>query len=169
MAYDPQRHNRRSIRLKGFNYASPGAYFVTICTHGRERLFGQIKGGAPALSPHGQVVAETWRRIPRHFAHVQVDAFVVMPDHIHGIVVIRERLACARLESGGRPKGTAPGSLPAIVQNFKAVSARRINGLRGSPGRRVWQEDYYEHIVRDEAALAAIRQYIENNPRRWRE
>jgi REP element-mobilizing transposase RayT len=184
---DPGLHQRRSIRLPGHDYASAGAYFVTICTHQRELLFEDpvLRGVAEAL----------WQRIPRHFPHVQLDAWVVMPNHVHGILVITgdacrgeaspetvsstHPLAPAGTGSAGqaptgdasplphRPAGPSPGSLGAIVGNFKSVTARRINRLRRTPGAPVWQRNYYEHVVRDERALNAIRQYIADNPARW--
>jgi REP element-mobilizing transposase RayT len=185
---DPKRHHRRSIRLQGYDYRQSGACFVTICTHQRELLFND-----PLL----RRVAETlWQRIPRHFAHVRLDAWVVMPNHIHGIIIIAndpgrgeaspeatsatQPVAPAGSGSGWesvagdasplqprRPSGVAPGSLGAIVGNFKSVTARRINHLRRTPGMPVWQRNHYEHIVRDERALHAIRQYIAGNPARW--
>jgi putative transposase len=185
--FDPRRHHRRSIRLPGYDYRSPGAYFVTICTHKKELLFED-----PVL----RRVAETqWPRIPRHFPHVQLDAWVVMPNHLHGLIVIthdpRRGEASPGSDSGdeaapagemgsvsemasrdasplpARPSGVAPGSLGAIVGNFKSVAARRINRLRHTPGMPVWQRNYYEHIVRNERALKAVRQYIVDNPARW--
>jgi putative transposase len=185
--FDPRRHHRRSIRLPGYDYGSAGAYFVTICTHQRELLFDD-----PVL----RRVAETlWQRIPRHFPHVRLDEWVVMPNHLHGLVVItgdpRRGEASPAIgshaepvpasETGSvsqvvprdasplprRPNGVSSGSLGAIIGNFKSVTARRINRLRRTPGAPVWQRNYYEHIVRDERALNAIRQYIADNPARW--
>jgi putative transposase len=222
--FDPSRHHRRSIRLPGYDYRSAGAYFVTICTHQRELLFED-----PVLR---RVAEALWQRIPRHFPHVQLDAWVVMPNHVHGILVIAgdttrgeasqenvpstDPMVSSGTESAGqliagdasplrqrgagsspenvssmdviapgetdsaeqsiagdasplreRPTGLAPGSLGAIVGNFKSVTARRINRVRGTPGAPVWQRNYYEHVVRDERALNAIRQYIADNPARW--
>jgi putative transposase len=176
--FDPDRHHRRSIRLQGYDYGSPGAYFVTICTHLREQLFEE-----PLLR---SVADAMWQRIPRHFPHVQLDAWVVMPNHIHGVLVLTSRgeaspetvsstkqTASARTGPAEQPIGgdasplLHPGSLGAIVGNFKSVTARRINHLRGTPGAPVWQRNYYEHIVRNEQVLQAIRQYIADNPARW--
>ncbi len=158
--YDPQKHHRRSIRLKGYDYSQAGAYFVTIVTHGRELLFDD-----PVL----RRVAETlWQRIPRHFSHVELDAWVVMPDHIHGIIVITTTLPSGdKTAPAERPTGPPSGSLGAIIGNFKSITARRINRLRKTPGKPIWQRNYYEHIIRDERALKAIRQYIHDNPARW--
>ncbi len=185
--YDPAKHHRRSIRLKGYDYTLPGAYFVTIVTHQRALLFDD-----PVL----RRVAETmWQRIPRHFPHVTLDEWVVMPNHIHGILVITddarrgeasqqtdfstdraaqdgalsEKNPPSREASPLPPVGPSPGSLGAIVGNFKSVATRRINRIRHSPGTLVWQRNYYEHIIRNERELNAIRQYIRHNPARWAE
>jgi REP element-mobilizing transposase RayT len=164
------RHHRRSIRLKGYDYASAGAYFVTVCTQGRAVLFGEVAAGEMVLSEYGEIVARRWEDIPRHF-QATLDAWVVMPNHVHGIIVITGMGSpSGRGEASavhGRPQGVASGSLAAIVQNVKAVSTRRINALRGSPGGRVWQRNYYEHIIRNERELWAIQAYIESNPMQW--
>ena len=185
--FDPKRHRRRSIRLPGYDYRQAGAYFVTICTYQRELLFDD-----PVLR---RVAATLWQRIPRHLPHVQLDAWVVMPNHLHGIIVItgNARRGDASLATSysdepvppaaigsvdgtvsrdasplpQRPTGPPPGSLGAIVGNFKSVTARRINRLRRAPSTPVWQRNYYEHIVRDGRALNAVREYIADNPERW--
>lgn len=156
------RHHRRTIRLQGYDYASAGAYFVTVCTQERASLFGEVAAGEMALSAYGEIVACYWKEIPRHF-QATLDAWVVMPNHVHGIIVITgrgEALSAtddaSPLREGGGPRGAAPGSLAAIIQNVKAVSARRINALRGSPGARVWQRNYYEHVIRNDRELWAI-------------
>jgi len=131
-------------------------------------MFGRVAGDRVVLSPAGQIVAAIWSDIPRHFSHASLDTWIVMPDHLHGIVVIERAVAIAPAADSQGPRGTVPGSLPAIVQNFKAVSSRRINQMRGTPGRRVWQEDYFEHIVRGADDMARIRRYIAANPARWR-
>ncbi len=91
MTYDPEKHHRRSIRLKGYDYTQPGAYFITICTHGRECLFGEIIDGEMHLNEAGPIVVQTWWDLPNHVPNVQLDAFVVMPNHVHGIIIITER------------------------------------------------------------------------------
>jgi len=167
MPYDPRKHHRRSIRLKDYDYTQAGAYFVTICTHRRECVLGDVAAGAMVLSQMGRIVRACWGEIPDHFAHVELDASVVMPDHIHGIIVIVEGTACRALnralnrapttESFGKP---VPGSLPTIIRSFKSAATRLINQHRGTPGARVWQRNYYEHLIRNERALARIRRYI---------
>jgi putative transposase len=190
--HDPKKHHRQSIRLRGYDYTQAGAYFVTIVTHGRELLFDD-----PMLCR----VAETmWQRIPRHFPGVELDEWVVMPNHIHGILVLTADPPRRGEASGGTssasqpptsavtgsvdepvtadasplhvtdpPRGVTPGSLGAIVGNFKSVTARRINRARHMPGAPVWQRNYYERVIRNERELAAVRQYIRGNPAHWAE
>ena len=172
MTYDRERHHRRSIRLKGYDYAQPGAYFITICTQDRACLFGEVADGEMRLNEMGQVVCECWSAIPEHFSNGVLDAFVAMPNHVHGMVVIVDGrgTACrapagrAPTEQFGRP---ITGSVPTIIRSFKSAVTRRINALRGTPGAPVWQRNYYEHIIRNDDALHRIRQYIADNPTRW--
>jgi REP element-mobilizing transposase RayT len=168
MPYDPKRHHRRSIRLDEYDYTRPGAYFVTLCTAGRERVLSRIVEQQVVLQDCGTIAAAVWRAIPDHFPHAALDEWVIMPDHMHGIIVIERRVTAGAPREQGEARGTVPGSLPAIIQNFKSVSTRRINTYFGTPGRRVWQEDYYERIVRDVANIDHIRRYIAANPARWR-
>jgi len=172
--YDPQKYHRRSIRLPGFDYARPGAYFVTICTYERECILGQIKDGIIIPSEYGRVVESRWHALPRHFPHVRLDAFVIMPNHVHGIIVLADSPSRPRSGRGeafaanASPlQGTQPGSLGAIVQNFKSVTTRQINQMRGTPGMPLWQRNYYEHVIRNEDELNQIHTYIIENPRRW--
>jgi putative transposase len=183
--YDPSKHHRRSIRLKGYDYTSAGAYFITICTHHRQPLFGEITNGAMQLSQFGQIVRSHWLKLPNHYPHVQLDEFIIMPDHVHGILKISD-------PSGGAvgagltnpfsdpidrpiikpaPTGTSPHpdrhGIPEIVRGFKTFSARRINQIRQTKGTPVWQRNYYERIIRDDRALHTIRRYIQTNPSNW--
>jgi REP element-mobilizing transposase RayT len=155
--YDPNKHHRRSIRLRQYDYTQPGAYFVTLVTHGRELTFDD--------SVLCRVAETMWQRIPRHFPFVELDECVVMPNHVHGILVIVDQNA----NNDTPPSGPASGSLGAIVGNFKSVTARRINRIRKTPGTPVWQRNYYERVIRNERELNAIRQYIRDNPAHWAE
>ncbi len=162
MTFDSRRHRRRSIQLEGFDYSRPDAYFVTICAHRRLCRFGEIEECEMRLSEAGALARETWENLPAHYPHVILDAFVVMPNHIHGIIVLTDNVVGAGL----KPAATRHG-LPEIVRAFKTFSARRINENRGVRAAPVWQRNYYEHIVRDEAALDRIRGYIAGNPANW--
>ena len=172
--YDPNRHHRRSIRLRGYDYTQPGAYFVTICTHERAMLFGQVVDGEMVLNEWGEIVREEWFRSAEIRAAIKLfpDEFVVMPNHIHGIiwiVGISPLVGATRrvAPTDGHPRGPAPNSLGAVIGQFKSIVTKRINARRGTPGARVWQRNYYERIIRNEWALNAIRRYIAENPSRW--
>ncbi len=167
MTYDPRRHRRRSIRLKGYDYTQPGAYFVTMVTHHRRPLFGEVVDGEMRLNMFGEIVEWTWRDLPNHVANIVLDAFVVMPNHVHGIVIIVDDKHIVGAGSEPAPTNRKRHGLPEIVRQFKTFSARRINEHRGVRGVPVWQRNYYEHIIRNERALHRIRAYIRNNPRRW--
>ncbi|MCL6613548.1 MAG: transposase [Firmicutes bacterium] len=180
MGFDPGRHHRRSIRLKGYDYSQPGVYFVTICTQNRECLFGEVVDGVMRLGVYGQIVAETWQWLAAQYSsYITLDEWVVMPNHLHGIIVIRDSYDgigdsnITGLYDGSRRGGsrTAPTGihkpLGRIIGAFKTVSTKRINELRGTPGMVIWQRNYYEHIIRDEESLKRIRQYILDNPLHW--
>ncbi|HET8944733.1 MAG TPA: transposase [Dehalococcoidia bacterium] len=168
--YDPQIHHRRSIRLPAWDYRERGAYFVTICTH--ERRCTLIGAGIRSI------VLEAWRGIPDHFRYVSVDEFVIMPNHVHGIICIDVgAMASPRPNRVGRgspsplrqrqPRGADPGSLGAVIGSFKSHAAYRINGLKGTPGAPVWQRNYYERVIRSDRELERAREYIMDNPRKW--
>lgn len=173
---------RRSIRLSGWDYSTPAVYFITICTHRRENLFtGSVR----------DIVADAWQAIPAHPAaqHVCLDQWVVMPNHLHGLLILTGILVELRLN--GLDVGEMPfplaspyhaatadarregrlisGSLGAVIGSFKSIVARRVNNIRRTPGSPVWQRGYYERIVRNARELEAVRRYIEDNPRRWAE
>jgi putative transposase len=166
MKYDPDKHHRRSIRLKDYDYSQAGAYFVTICTN-KESLFGEIEDGEMRLNQYGSIVHEEWLRTAELRNNIQMDAFVVMPNHMHGIIMItddgRGVLQYAPTKSFRSPSQT----IGAIVRGFKSTTTKRINELRGSFGTSVWQRNYYEHVIRDEDDLNRIREYIQNNPLNW--
>jgi len=177
---DLQRHHHRSIRLKGHDYAQTGAYFITICAQDRVCLFGEVVDGEMRLNEAGKIVHATWEGLPNHYANVVLDSFVVMPNHLHGIVMLHDPNVGVGFKPA--PTETAPTickspdnatplpkryGLPEIVRGFKTFSARGINTLRGTPGTTVWQRKYYEHIIRTDDALNRIRQYIADNPLRW--
>jgi REP element-mobilizing transposase RayT len=142
---------RKSLRLSHYDYAMPGAYFVTACTHERTCLLGKISDGTVRLSEAGRVVAQVWQDLPAHYPNFSLDEFVIMPNHLHGLLVIERE--------GGRP-------LSNLMRAFKAFSTREIKAQRLVTDP-VWQRGYYEHVVRDEADLAVICQYIQDNPAKW--
>jgi REP element-mobilizing transposase RayT len=158
--YDRQEHHRRSIRLKGYDYSQAGAYFVTVCTQGRACLFGQIVNGRMWMNNAGKIVRDEWLRTAAIRPNVELHAFVVMPNHFHGIIVLhpdgRGTLQRApTLEQFGKPTSN---TIPTIVRLFKSASTRRINEMRNTPGTPVWQRNYYEHVIRnDVACFQAVR------------
>src|SRR5215216_710218 len=138
MKYNPDIHHRRSIRLHGYDYTRAGAYFVTACTYARECLFGQIAGGEMRLNAYGEIALECWLAIPEHCPHVDLDAFLVMPNHVHGILVLVDA-AIGRSHAPARERFGKPvsGSLPTIMRLYKAAVTRRIDELRDTPGAPV--------------------------------
>ena len=162
---------RKSIRLRDFDYAEPGTYFVSVCARNRVGIFGEVVGGAMRLNMYGEIVVDCWRALPKHFRHVQLDEFVVMPNHIHGILVTSDVGATHAsplrdTDPTLRPSGPLPGSLGAIVGSFKSAVTNRINRFRDAPGT-VWQRNYYEHIIRSNVEMDRIREYVSNNPAEW--
>ncbi len=165
---------RRSGRLKGFDYSRPGAYFVTICTHLRSALLGEVVGDEMRLNDYGRIVWRCWNDLPKHYGHVELVAFVAMPNHIHGIAVLVEDKGSSSTNVGAglKPAPTRRATrhgLPEVVRAFKTFSSRSINELRGTRGIPVWQRGYYERVVRSEEELNRIREYIMANPVRWLE
>lgn len=187
MKYDPDIHHRRSIRLREYDYSATGAYFVTICTQGRECRFGVVADGTMHLNDAGSMVSEWWLKLPGKFPCVVLDECTIMPNHFHGIIVINDAdtvgappCGCPPLnvehENQGehkvRPYGTVAGSVGRIVQAFKSITTtayiRGVNvcGWPPFPGR-LWQRNYYERVIRDERELDAARKYILENPIKW--
>jgi putative transposase len=168
MIYDPKKHHRRSTRLRNFDYSQAGAYFVTIVTHERTCVFGKILNEEMSLSDVGRVLQSVWYDLPKHYPRVGCDAFVIMPNHIHGVLILTDVLSrgAGNVGAGLKPAPTGHG-LPEIVRAFKTFSARRINEMRGTRGISVWQRNYFEHVVRNEAELLRIREYVVNNPLQW--
>jgi len=161
---DPEKRHRRSIRLRDYDYTQSGAYFVTTCTYRRVCLFGEVLQGCMQLNNHGQTVTTYWDDLVNHYPKVELDVFVGMPNHVHGIIVLPDNVG-----AGFKPAPTRHHGLPEIVRGFKTFSPRRINQLRNTPGQTVWQRNYYDHVIRSEDELDRIRQYILDNPVRWPE
>lgn len=150
MKYDPQKHHRRSIRLPGHDYSRPGGYFVTIVAHGRECLFGEIVNDEMRLNEYGQIADDAWQWLARQYPYIELGIWVVMPNHLHGIIVLHE---AGRGGSRGEAAPTGayrPKPLGGLIGAFKTVSAKKINLLRKTEGGIVWQRNYYEHIIRND-------------------
>ena len=184
---------RRATRLRDYDYSQPGAYFVTICVQHRKCLLGTITDGKMRLNKIGQIVVEFWKRIPQHFPTVQLGGQVIMPNHMHGIIAwgIPEtkdpqpivgarspRLMPQTPTVGARsprpPENTSTrrGEVPSpalgkIMAYFKYQSTKHINQYHNTPGTRIWQRNYHDHIIRDDPDLQRLRQYIQDNPMKW--
>jgi putative transposase len=150
MPYDPDKHHRRSTRLRDYDYSQAGAYFVTIVTHSHRSFFGQIADGAVRLNEAGQITAQCWLQLPERLAHLELDEFAVMPNHLHGILVL---------------DNAQSATLGQIIRTFKAKASHTI----GDAGTLdfAWQRNYHDRIIRNQRELDAIRQYIAYNPANW--
>jgi putative transposase len=190
MKFDPRIHHRRSIRLKGYDYRQAGGYFVTMVTQGRDVLFGEVVNGEMVLNDAGEMIVRWWMELPNKFPNVNVDIFVVMPNHFHGIIFINDSVdvgddlcVVPQGEHAGSPRQidsprqnqqrqNAP--LSQMIQWFKTMTTneyiRGVKNLGWKPfNGKVWQRDYYEHIIRNQSAADRIARYIESNPARWNE
>lgn len=187
--FDPQKHHRRSIRLKGYDYSSEGAYYVTIVTWGRECLFGKIIDGEMRLSKYGEIIQKWWDEIPVHFLNVELGAFVIMPNHVHGIIFIIDDRRGEVLSPRDHPNNniqdeyvdgnnnqgreTPPLRKPTlgqIVAYFKYQSTKEMNKIETENSiTKFWQRSYYEHIIRNEKELQQKTDYIMDNPSQWDE
>ncbi len=195
VGYNPDIHHRRSIRLRNYEYSRGGAYFVTVCVHGRECLFGGIRDGVMVLNEAGIAVQDILAGLPERFPNVSLDDFTIMPNHFHGIIQIhdvgagspRPDYKIGYMENGGETLGhqdkgvmtaghqdkggeTPPLPKPTLGQvigYFKYQSTKQINIIRDNPGVPVWQRNYYERVIRNDAELAGIREYIRHNPQQW--
>jgi REP element-mobilizing transposase RayT len=186
--FNPQKHHRRSIRLQGYDYSQAGAYYVTIVAWRRECLFGEVVNKEMRLSRYGEIVQKWWEEIPVHFANVETGAFIVMPNHVHGIIFIVNRRGTVpvpeeyganeisndddtspKIQGGETPPLRAP-TLGQIVAYFKYQSTKEMNLLDNTDTvTKFWQRNYYEHVVRNETDLQNKTDYIEANPLLWDE
>jgi putative transposase len=168
MKFDPQKHHRRSIRLKGYDYTSAGAYFVTIIACNRDCLFGEITNEKINLSEYGKIAHECWRAIPNHFPNVEFGAYVVMPNHVHGVIIIKDdgRDTPWRVptEQFSKP---VKNSLATIIRQYKSSVSRIISKQFNETN--IWQRNYHEHIIRNDNEWNNIHLYIEANPANWTE
>lgn len=166
-AYGSQARRRPSIRLPNYDYSRAGAYFITVCTHGRELLFGDVIDSEIELNELGRIAAQEWLKSARLRAEIALDAWVVMPNHVHGIVMITDDHGGGAMPAPVSPAGPRPRSLGALMAGFKSAATKRINAQLSTPSASVWQRNYYEHVIRNESVLNRIRQYIADNPARW--
>jgi len=168
MPDNPKRFHRRSIRFNGYDYSLPGAYFITIVTQHHKCIFGKIVDNEMYMYNLGEIVQDCWESIPAHFQNLEVIPFVIMPNHLHGIITIHEDdrrgtiYRAPTKEQYGKP---VIGSIPTIMRTYKAAVTRRANRELGMIN--IWQRNYYEHIIRDQSELADCVKYIYSNPGNW--
>jgi putative transposase len=183
MKYNPDKHHRRSIRLQEYDYSGSGSYFLTICAYQRQCLFGEVVNSAMILNEFGAIVADEWEKSAIIRPTLELDTWVVMPNHFHGIVTINNPVGANNNPVGAQSFAPLqfthiddqhsyelhrkPRSLGSFVAGFKTSVTRRINAIRETPNIPVWQRNYYEHIIRDEETWQRLRQYIANNPISW--
>lgn len=179
---DQQQKRRRSIRIPHFDYSQPGYYFVTICTEDREELFGTIRNGIICISDLGAILWNEWFDLLQRFSSVELDSFIVMPNHIHGIIgIVGAEFTPAQFNAENKlnRQSTRDGAdtrpaptLGDIISTFKSLSFRRwrtfvIKNDIQNVALKFWQRNYFEHIIRNEQSLGRIREYIQNNPLKW--
>jgi putative transposase len=169
MKFDPQKHHRRSIRLKEYDYSQAGAYYVTIDVQNREYLFGEIVNYEMILNEAGEMVNEQWNALLERFPNIELDIYQVMPNHFHGIIVVTENLDTQNVIV--QDKKPVLGD---IIGAFKSITTHEyILGVDNKKWpqfyKRLWQRNYYEHVIRDEADLNRVRDYIQSNPANWDE
>lgn len=177
MQFNPEIHHRKSIRLRGYDYSQPGAYFITICTHQRQPLFGDIVDGSMMLNAAGVMVKQCWRALPQHYLGVELGEWVVMPNHFHGIVhiVTTESVGAIHesplqnISPANKPCHRRGMLLSRFIGQFKMVAAKQINQINDTTGQPVWQRNYHEHIIRNEWAYQNIAEYIRANPQKWQD
>ena len=181
MTFNPDIHHRRSIRLQDFDYTSCGAYFVTVCAQGRECHFGEVVDGVMLENDAGRMVGRWWKELANKYGAVEFDRFVVMPNHFHGIIFLVGADLCVRpdlrpeigLNRGINESGAHAGApLPKIIQWFKTMTTneyiKNVSQSRWPPfPGRLWQRNYFERVIRNEAELDKFRDYILTNPARW--
>ncbi|MEM9162897.1 MAG: transposase [Cyanobacteria bacterium P01_F01_bin.4] len=183
--FDPDKHYRRSIRLKGYDYASPGTYFVTICLQHRTCLLGNIINHQMQLNDAGQMVHDSWMALPWRFPQIILDAFVVMPNHFHGLITLQNLVGVPLVDTLDRLRNCPINRnvmvdkvpiegvrLGDIVGAFKSITTHVYTAGVKCHGwepfqKRLWQRNYYEHIVRNETSLETLRRYVLNNPTMW--
>lgn len=171
MLMTDKTHRRCSICLKGYDYSQNGAYFITISTHRKQNLFGEIIDEEIKLNEFGRIVEDEWLRTAKMRSNIVLDEFVVMPNHVHGIVIIQRecRGTLQRAPTFEEFGQLTSDSIPSIIRGFKSAVTKRINELRQTLRIPVWQCNYYEHAIRDENDLDSIREYIRYNPLKWAE
>jgi REP element-mobilizing transposase RayT len=167
MKYNSNKHNRRSIRLMGYDYSKSGYYFITICTYKRECILGEMINDKMIMNENGKIVESEWLRSSEIRKEIELDVYRVMPNHFHALLWIAPNVGA----NGHSPLRNRPAlkskSLSSLMVGFKSSVKLKINKFRNTPGVPIWQRNYYEHIIRNEKELNKIREYIINNTLKW--
>jgi REP element-mobilizing transposase RayT len=166
LIFNPEIHNRRSVRLKVYDYAQPGAYFVTVCSWLRGFIFGEIINGKMEMNEYGMVLKQEWGKINNGHHDFDPDQFVVMPNHMHGIVNIN-RSGVLPYATGDNALRLQSQTIGSLIRRYKSTTTRQINNIRSTPCMPVLQRNYFEHIIRNDFEMDNIQEYIRNNPVRW--
>ncbi len=166
MSSSNPKYHRRSIRLPEYDYSQEGAYYVTMCTQERKYVFGEISDGKMDLNKYGKIVDQFWQDIVERYDGIVLDTFVIMPNHVHAIIIIIGDAIC-RGEVTSPLRKPRKHTIGQVLAYYKYQTTKIINQINDSPGRRVWQRNYYEHIIRNEKTLNKMREYICNNPLYW--
>ena len=155
---------RHSLRLKHYDYSKPGAYFITICVKDRRLFLGNVTDNKTQVNEYGEIVQKCWQELKRHFVYIRPDEFVVMPNHVHGIIMIASQLEEKDIKDTMNQEGliNQPPALGQIVRHFKAKTCTLIR--KSGFNEFEWQRNYYEHIIRDENELYNVKEYIVYNP-----
>lgn len=182
-----QTRQRKQLRLKGYDYSQCGSYYITICTQNRSCLFGDVRYGEIVLNDYGKIVQNEWCKTGEIRENIFVEDFIVMPNHIHGIIRVDDDATKGHMQCGNRgdgdvknghmqcaPTGNSFGgsvsnSISTIVKLFKSTTTRQIKQIRNASKSSIWQRGFYDHIIRDEDDLNRIREYIFTNPAKWEE
>ena len=169
---EEKEFHRRSIRIPGGDYSRPGAYFVTICAAYRRNIFGKVEEGKNTLSPLGEIVRSCWVQIPEHFPVAAINEYVIMPNHLHGIIALgvgARYIVPSNPEARTREQFQKPtrGTIPTIVRSFKAAVTRKAKGDLKIANELIWQSNYFERALRDRREVSLAIRYIAENPARW--
>lgn len=187
--FDSRKHHRRSIRLPNYDYAQPGAYFVTIVAWHRQCLFGEVVNEEMILNEAGKIVQWEWLELAKRSRYIELGAYIVMPNHFHGNLIFHEHVGATRpeltnapsgkvslppmtmkgIDGSPLPRGPKPASLGAIVAQFKSRVTKRLWKMSSLKGISIWQRNYYEHVIRNEKDLQNKTDYIEANSMLWNE
>jgi putative transposase len=161
------KRERKSIRLMDYDYAGAGYYFVTVCVAGMACVFGDVIAGEMVLNKAGKIVRDEWMRSQEIRDEIRIDDFIIMPNHMHMIIEIVGANGRSPLRNDIRKKCMQSKSISSLMAGFKSICTKKINQFRCTPGKPVWQRNYYEHIIRTEKDLFRIRKYIRENPANW--